>query len=324
MKAAGFLLAFGIAGCSGQGAHSVPVNAPRTPSSVTGPALQAPNVRRPMENFGGPTGMMLTSMGDGAPVLAGKTLAHFYVGVREIDALANGQTVVLGSSGAPTQIDLLQYQNGSTDWMTQTTVPVQTYTQMRYVLDLASTQAVFSDGSTLPVKFVGGSSKSSYNVGYNTATTYDATYANAIDVTISTSIPVNGTAAVAADFNLTESLNVGNSMITMRPTLAAAATPSQITGTVSNSSGSPVQNATIVAVGSNGNPVTSATSDAAGSFNLHALPADTYQLVVYNNYTNAAGYKLNSSGATSYASSFNGPVVTVNAGANVAAGTIND
>jgi hypothetical protein len=323
MKAVGFLLALGVAGCSTQGAHGVPVQ-DRTPSSVTGPALPAPSVRRPMENFGGPTGMMLTSMGDGAPVLAGKTLAHFYVGVREIDAIANGQTVVLGSSITPTQIDLLQYQNGSTDWMTQTSVPAQTYTQMRYVLDLGSTQAIFSDGSTMPVKFAGGSSKSSYNVGYNTATTYDATYANAIDVTISTSIGVNGTASVAADFNLTESLNVGNNSITMRPTLTAAATPAQIAGTVANTNGGPVQNATVVAVGSNGTAVTSATTDASGSFNLHALPADTYQLVVYNNYTNAAGYKVNSSGATSWASSFNGPVITVNAGATAAAGTIND
>lgn len=327
MKAAALLLAFGVAGCSTQGAHSVPQPAGRVPAA-TGPALQPPVTRRPMDVLGGP-GLLLnllnTALGDAAPALNGKPLAHFYIGVREIDALANGQTVVLGSASTPVQMDLLQYQNGSTNWMTQTSVPAQVYSQLRYVIDLSGTQAVFADGTSLPVKFSGGYSKSSYGVGNNTVTTMDATFPNAIDVTVSASIPVTSTAAaVAADFNLTESLGVNGNTIIVRPTLSAANMPGQISGTVSNAWGSPVQNATIVAVGSNGSAVNSATTDAAGAFNVHALPADIYQLVIYNAYTNAAGYKLYASGQSSGAQGFYGPKVSVSAGGSASAGTIGD
>jgi len=270
--------------------------------------------------------MLTTSLGDAAPVLNGKTLAHFVIGVREIDAIGNGQTVVLGSASSPAQMDLLQYQDGSTNWMTQTSVPAQSYTQLRYVIDLGSTQAVFADGTTMPVKFSGGYSKSSYGVGNDTTTTADATYANAIDVTVNARFTVQSTtaAAIASDFNLTESLGVNGSSIIVRPTLSAANVPGQINGTVKSAWGSPVQNATVVAVGSNGNAVNSATTDASGNFNVHALSADTYQLVVYNSYTNAAGYKIYASGESSGAQGFYGPTVSVAAGSSASAGTIGD
>jgi hypothetical protein len=323
MKAAVLVFAFGVAGCAAQGTQNVPAGGGKA-QSATGPMLQAPTFRHPMDVIGGPASRtMLTSMGDAAPVLGGKTLAHFYVGVREIDALSNGQTTVLGSSATPVQVDLLQYQNGSTAWMTQTSVPAQAYSQMRYVIDLNSTQAIFADGSSLPVKFSGGYSKSSYGVGNNTATTLDATYANAIDVTVNAPIDAQAT-SVAADFNLTESLTLNGYTITMRPTLTAAENPAQINGTVVNASGAPVQNATVVAVASNGNAVTSATTDASGAFNLHALAGDTYQLVIYNVYSNAAGNKIYASGNTNGAQGFYGPTVSVGSGAVASAGAIAD
>lgn len=325
MKAGVFVFAFGIAGCSGQGPKSVPQPAARVPAA--GPALQAPPLRKPMDVIGGPGGFLNlnTLLGDAAPVLGGKALAHFYVGVREVDAIANGQSVVLGSSSTPYQIDLLQYQNGSTDWMTQTSVASQTYTQLRYVLDMPSTQAVFADGSTMPVKFTGAFSKSSYGVGSNTTTVADPAIANAADITVNATLNFqSSTAAVAGDFNLTESLASNGSYILVRPTIAAASNGGQVSGTVTNAYGSGVQNATVIALGSNGSAVNSATTDASGAFNIHALPSDTYQLVIYNAYTNAAGGKIYSSGSTSGAQGFYGPSVTVTAGNTASAGTIND
>lgn len=277
-----------------------------------------------MDLVGGPCAMLATSMGDASPVLYGKTLAHFYVGVREIDAIANGQSTVLGSSSTPAQMDLLQYQNGSANWMTQTTVPAQTYSQLRYVLDLSYTQAIFTDGSTLPVKFSGGYTKSSSGMGASTSTTYDATYANAIDVTVNAPFAVSSDVAIMADFNLGESLNDSGNTILMRPTLAAASGAATITGFVVNAYGNPVQDATVVAVGSNGAAVNSDTTGANGSFNLHALAADRYKLIVYNQYTNAAGYKLSSAGATTSAQGFYGPSVSVGSGSTVSAGSIGD
>ncbi len=327
MKAGILVFAFGVAGCSGQGARSVPQQPdPRVPAA--GPALQAPPLRKPLDVIGGPAlfSTLNTLLGDAAPVVGGKPLAHFYIGVREIDAIVNGQTVVLGSASTPYQMDLLQYQNGSTAWMTQTSIPMQTYTQLRYVIDIPSTQAIFADGtSSLPVKFTGGSTKSSYGVGYNTTTTADPAYPNAADITVDGTFAIqSSTAAIAGDFNLTESLANNGSYILLRPTIAASTAGGQISGTVANASGTGVQNATVVAVASNGNAVSSATTDANGAFDIHTLSPDTYQLVIYNSYTNAAGDKIYSSGATSGAQGFYGPSATVTAGSTVSAGTIAD
>ncbi len=172
MKGAVFVLSCAVAGCAGQGGgQGLPQGSPHTTQSSVGPALAPPALRQPMDVVGGPT--TRTYLGDAPPMLFGKTLAHFYVGVREIDAIANGQSVMLGSSATPLQMDLLAYQNGSTDWMTQTNVPGQAYSQLRYVLDLNSTQAVFTDGTSVSVAFSGGGSRSSSGMGSSTTTTAD-------------------------------------------------------------------------------------------------------------------------------------------------------
>lgn len=280
---------------------------------------------RPMDVAGGPTSYMATLLTDAAPVLYGKTLAHFYVGVREVDAIASGQTVVLGSSSTPSIVDLLQYQNGSAAWMTQTVVPAKSYSELRYVLDMNSTKAVFSDGSSVPVAYSGGYTYSSGGMGASTSTAMDPTIANAIDVTIDSPLVIGtGVAAVMGDFNLTESLAATRSGIVMRPTLSVANAPASISGTVLNYYGQGVRQATILAVGSSGYAVNSATTDASGSFAIHALPADTYQLIVYNAYTNAAGERIYASNQTYGAGGFYGPSLWVGAGKSASAGTIGD
>lgn len=321
-KAVIFLLAIAATGCSAQNATSIPRH--DTGASSSGPALQAPQLRLPLDGAGGPTGRVATFMGDAAPVLYGKTLAHFYIGVREVDAIANGQTTVLGSSTAPVQMDLLQFQNGSVNWMTQTEVPAQTYSQLRYVIDMGSTKAIFTDGSTVPVKFSGQRTASSSAMGASTTTILDATYSNAIDVTVNAPFTVTSITAMMADFNLGESLVASGSAIIMRPTLSAANVPAKITGTIVNAYGMPVQDATVVAVGSSGLAVNSDVTDSNGNFNIHALPAGTYQLLVYNEYENAAGGLIFASGETFSGQGFYGPAVTASTGSTVSAGTIGD
>jgi hypothetical protein len=275
-----------------------------------------------MDVVGGPT--LSTFLGDAAPALDGKTLAHFYVGVLEIDAIANGQSVKLGSSAAPYQMDLLAYQNGSADWMTQTSVPKQTYSQLRYVVDLSSTQAVFADGSSMPVQISTAATRSLSGMGASTVTAADTAYANAVDITIAAPFTVDSTSSVNADFNLSESLTENQNSILMRPTLSAATGAGQISGTVVNASGQAVQGATVVAFGSNGAAVNSATTDANGAFGIHALGADTYQLRIYNTYTNAAGYASTASGHSSITQTVDGPSISLTSGATVSAGTISD
>ncbi len=291
--------------------------------------MQAPPTRHPMDTHGGPVGFLFGTLdmllGDSAPVIDGKPLAHFYIGVREIDAIADGQSVTLGVAQTPYQMDLLQYQNGSTDWMTQTDVAAQTYSQLRFVIDAASTQAVFTDGTSAPVAIDSGSSQSSVGLGSSTATAPDQSNPGAVDVTVTTPFTVqSGADALAGDFNLMESLNAGSGALSLRPTIALANGAGQINGTVLNQNGSAVQNATVVAFGSNGSAVNTTATDANGAFNLHALPADTYQLVIYNTYTNAAGETISASGQSSGGGTVNGPSVSLSAGGNVSTGTIGD
>ncbi len=113
-------------------------------------------------------------------------------------------------------------------------------------------------------------------------------------------------------------------MIVMRPSLSAANGAGQITGAVMNAYGRPVQGATVVAVGSSGAAVNSGTTSSSGAFDIDALPADTYQLLIYNAYTNAAGYKSAASGQSTNAQGFYGPSVTLSAGSTTSAGTIGD
>lgn len=311
-----------------QGSQSVPQDGGRL-QPASGPALKAPSVRRPQDTYGGPTGLLFGTvsmlLGDSTPVLNGKQLAHFYIGVREIDAIANGQITVLGSATTPYQMDLLQYQNGSTNWMAQTSVAAQTYTQMRLVVDTASTQAVFTDGTTLPVKFQSSQSSSSAGLGASTSTSNDPAYWGAVDVTVNIPYAVQSSgASVVGDFNLMESLSSNSNTIFVRPTVALASGAGQITGTVLNQNGNAVQNATVVAIGSDGAAVNSSATDQNGAFNLHTLGADTYRLVVFNWYTNAAGQKISASGQSSAAGYVNGPSLSLTAGSTVSAGTIGD
>jgi hypothetical protein len=77
-------------------------------------------------------------------------------------------------------------------------------------------------------------------------------------------------------------------------------------------------------VGSNGQAVNSDSTTSSGAFNIHALPPDTYQLIVYNVYTNAAGQKNYSSGYTTNYQGFYGPTISVSSGTTASAGNIGD
>lgn len=98
----------------------------------------------------------------------------------------------------------------------------------------------------------------------------------------------------------------------------------QVSGTVANQSGVPVQNAVVAAIGANGAVGNTSATDANGNFNLHALAAGTYQLVIYNSYENAAGQTMSATGQSSTAASLNGPTISITAGGSLSAGTLND
>ncbi len=283
---------------------------------------------RPMDTYAGPMGYALVSLLDASPMLNGKTVTHFVVGIREVDAVANGQIVPLISFASPYPVDLLQYQNGNSLSLGQVSLPAQSYTQVRLVLDQPSTQVSFSDGSTLPGVFkTNSSSMSSSGAGNSTSASNDATIANAVDVTFNApfSVASGGTLALSADFNVLESIaKISSSSITVRPVAFGGNAAGQITGTIVNQSGAPVQNAVVAAIASDGSVGNTGGTDQNGAFNLHALKGGTYQLVIYNAYTNAAGQSITASGQSNSSTSFTGPTVTVTPGSKISAGTIGD
>jgi hypothetical protein len=267
-------------------------------------------------------------MCDSSPSLNGKTVAHFYIGVDSVNGLANGIVQPLLSFTSPYVIDLLQYQNGASLEMGEVTVPALNYGKFQLVLNEASTQIVFSDGSTLPVTWkVGQASRSSAHAADETTTTTDPHIAGAVDVTVNTpfSITSGGLTGLTADFNVLESLKLSHHGVQVRPSLFVTTGASgQITGTVSNQQGAAVSNAVVVATDARGAVANTSATDANGNFNLHALAAGTYQLKIYNSYTTAAGENESASGQSSHSSWVNGPTITVTPGGSVSTGTLND
>lgn len=287
---------------------------------------------KPQDTYGGTGllgavgGLLDLSLFDSSPALNGKTLAHFYIGVDEVDAIANGTSYPVVQFGSPYMVDLLQYQNGNALSMAQTQMPAQTYSQVRLILNVASTQITFSDGSSLPVSFKTTSSQSSAHAATQTTTSTDPTIAGAVDVTINSPFTVGSGATdlLAADFNVLESLTANSSTIFIRPSMFAADHAGHVTGTVVNANGLPVANAVVIASSSSGTVANTASTDSNGNFDLHAVQAGTYQLTIYNSYTTAAGQNMSASGQSSTAASVNGPTITVTDGGTQSIGTIND
>lgn len=315
------IMSLGLAACGGHGTQSLPA-ATQGQSADKG-------VLRPLDVTGGigPSQMYSAYMGDAAPWFSGRSLSHFYIGVREVDVLLNGQIIPIAQSGsAPYTMDLLAYQDGSALKLLQASLQPASYTGMRFVLAPSASSAVFSDGTTMPVAFVTNNGGNG-GPGSSTVTSADPNMADAIDVTVSGAFTLapDAPAAFSIDFNALESMSLSNNTVRVRPALVAAAgAQGSASGTIVNQSGSPVQNAVVAAVAADGTIANTALTGPRGNFNVHGLNAGTYTLRVFNSYTTVSGQQYTASGQTSAAASFNGPTVSVGAGSSTAVGTIAD
>ncbi len=316
--ASAILMSLGLAACGGHGTQSLPA---ATQSAGAG-------VLKPLDVTGGigPSSYSLF-MGDAAPWFSGRTLSHFYVGIREVDVLLNGQIIPIAQSGSsPYTMDLLAYQNGSQLQLVQAQISQNTYTGMRFVLAPSASSAVFTDGTTMPVTFVTNNGGNG-GPGASTMTSTDPNMADAIDVTLSGAFPISSDspASFNIDFNALESMTLSNNTVRVRPALVASSgAQGSVSGTIVNQSGSPVQNVVVAAVAADGTIANTALTGPLGRFNVHALNSGTYTLRIFNSYTTVSGQQYAASGQTSTAASFNGPTVNVGAGSSVAVGTLAD
>ena len=320
--AGAIILSLGLAACGGHGMQSVPA-ANQAQSADSG-------VLHPLEVTGGigPSQLLSALLGDAAPSFSGRTLSHFYIGVREVDMLLNGQVIPIAQSGSsPYTMDLLAYQNGSALKLLQSSISPAPYTGMRFVLAPSASSAVFADGTTMPVSFVMNNGSTS-GPGSSTVTSQDASSADALDVTVNGSFALapDAPASFNIDFNAFESMALSNNTLLVRPALVASigAVQGSASGTILNQNGLPVQNAVVAAVAADGTIANTAVTGPHGLFNVHALNAGTYTLRVFNTYTTQSGQPYAASGQTSSAASFDGPTVNVGSGSSVAVGTIAD
>ena len=308
----------------------------------SGPASGGSQVAKiPLDTQGGIATKV--NMGDAPPRVAGKQLAHLNLGIREIDAIdSTGRRQVVAQYAQPLMIDVLQYQGGSGKDLGQAPMNGQTYSGLRFVIDIAASDAVYADDAVVGLTFADNApSLSTAEAGETTTTSREEHNRVAITVMEQFSVRADFAEVIHADFNAFESLaplsgsnqdeNGDNSSrdgggLLVRPALFVATDwdAGQISGTVVNRDGDPVSGATVVAFGSGQNVGNTVSTDGEGNFNLHSLSSGTYRLQVYNAYKNAAGASFSAHGATSEKNSLEGPTVTVNPGGHIAVGSVTD
>ena len=289
----------------------------------------APHFERPMDTLGGPIGSRLNVLlGDAAPDLGGRRLEHLNLAIKEIDAVENGQATVLASYDRPRVVDVLAHQDDSGESVANTGVSRSEYQQLRLVVDLASSEAVFKGHKAQPVNFlVNVATSSTAGAGASTVTTADGPGAVDLVVTQPFSIPQGHNQTARVDFNAFESLTLDQfGDILTRATLFVAPVDEMgsATGTVTNDQGRGVANATVVAVASDGSIGNTGFTDDRGNFSIGTLRAGTYKLVVYNRYTTAAGRDSLASGQSTTAQTVSGPQITISGGTKTSAGTLAD
>jgi len=302
------------------GSHAAPV--------IQAPQNLRPGVMQPMDAFGGPSARLNILLGDAAPNLNGERLKHLDLGIKEIDAIENGQVTVLASYDTPRIVDVLAHVDDSGESVANTTVSRSEYQQLRLVVDLPSSKAIFNGHKTSPLNFlVNVATASSAGAGSTTVTTSDGPAAVDLIVTQPFSIPQSGNQTARVDFNAFESLALDSSgNLLARASLFVAPTDQMgsVGGRVLNSYGSPVTNATVVAIAADGSVGNSAFTDDKGHFAVGTLKNGTYQLVIYNDYITAAGRENLASGQTSNAHITSGPQITITGGGKSSVGTIAD
>lgn len=311
------MLAPGLTAC---GSHA---NLPaRTPQA-------APRFETPLDIVAGPSGYKLNVLlGDAAPDLGGNVLQRLDLGIKEIDAVQDGQVTVLASFDSPRIVNVLAHQDDDGERVAGANVAGSDYRQLRIVVDLASSSAKFRRHARVPVDFlVNAVSASSSGAGATTLTTSDGPGAVDLLVTQPFFIPAEGERSLRVDFNAFESLDLESSgALLVRPSLFVAPMDDmgRITGRVLDAYGLPVSNATLVAVAPDGSIGNSDWTDGRGRFSIGTLRSGTYKLVIYNAYTTAAGRMVTASGQTNSSKSFEGPTVTVSGNHAASAGTIAD
>jgi Carboxypeptidase regulatory-like domain len=333
-----------LAGCSGTSGSPVPASVTQS-SSHSQPAQQGtgvsgwivkPGAKHTTESGGGVgnvlNGLLALLLGDAQPVIGNMNVASINLGIDAVNVVYRGQVTTVATYSSPYVVNVMA-NGGDPSSIGIGQLYSANYDHIQFVVDTASSNITDSSGNVYPIQFQSGqTSQSTVGAGKGTVTVAGS---GSVTMTVGGQFMVGGSpaASILADFNAMESLNQNSAgQIVAQPTLfsVAADNAGEVQGQVLNANGQPVQNAVVVglianASGTGSHVANTTNTDANGNFDLHAINAGSYQLVIYNNYTTASGQTITASGAdASIGASFQGPSLTVPAGQITQVGTLND
>jgi len=265
---------------------------------------------------GASTASLSTKLIDGPFRTSGGTVTAVNIAIAKVEAIgSDGGMQTLATFSPAQQVNLLDYVTSPLSLGTAT-IPAGTYKQLRFVLDTSSANntSVVVNGTTYPLSIP---SATSAGFGGNSSTdSGEGQGTSGIKVNVNLTADAGQSYGFLIDFNAAESIvSAGASgQWLMKPVLVAAAQAmaGSVSGTVKNTAGAAVANAEVLAQ-QNGTTVNAGVTDSSGNFQINALPAGSYTLLVKNAWTNQAGEAQTATGADGTAD-VTGPAVTVTAG----------
>lgn len=283
---------------------------------------------------GGGTGTsnatLSASLVDGPFRTSGGTVTGVWITLAKVEAVGNGGAVQTIATFTPSQkINLLNYQTTPLS-LGSASIPAGRYQQLRFVLDTSqadNTSVDVNNGTMTTTYPLSIPSATGVGFGGNTSTDNgDGPGTAGIKVNVGLNAQAGQTYGFLIDFNAAESIvSAGASgQWLMKPVLVATAqaTSGSVSGTVSDNASTAVSNAEVLAE-QNGTAINSGVTDSNGNFQINALPAGSYTLVVKNSWTNQAGAAETATGADGTAD-LTGPSLTVTAGQTTSGVLITD
>jgi hypothetical protein len=264
---------------------------------------------------GSNTATLSVSLMDGPFRTSSGTVTAVNIAIAKVEAVGTGGTQTIATFTPSKQINLLDYQTSALNLGTAV-LPAGHYQQLRFVLDTSNPNntSVVVNGTTNPLSIP---SATGIGWGGNTSTdSGDGVGTSGIKINVGLDASGGYTYAYVIDFNAAESIvNTGSGGWLMKPVLVASAqaTSGAISGTVTNSTGGAVVNAEVLAE-QGGTVINSGVTDTSGNYQINALPAGSYTLVVKNVWTNQAGASETATGADGTADVTDPTAITVTNG----------
>ncbi len=237
--------------------------------------------------------------------------SKFNAGIIGVDAIdTNDNSWQLVAYPAPQVVDLFTLQSDSLD-LGNGTLPGGTYPSMQLLLDPETTTVTYN-GQAYPVVFV-----DSNHPWWDPTRTVQA-----VNIPVTVSGSAGDSIDATLDFNIFQSASLSNGVVYLTPTVTGGVASPTINGTLANTAGGPVSNATVIATDATGNVANTALSAADGSFHLRGINPGGYTITVANTFTTNAGVTITASGADPGAAP--STYVVVGPNSQVSLGTISD